>query len=57
MKTGSDESKMAATKPEVLLSRLLYNIATKLQRLHNYNVDIDEHKGINVITVQFRDKM
>ena len=32
--TGNAKSKMAAAKPEVLISQLLYQIATKFQRLH-----------------------
>jgi hypothetical protein len=34
--TGSRNSKMAATKPEVLISRLVYYIATRFQRLPPY---------------------
>ena len=32
--TGNDKSKMAATKPKILVSRLSYKIAAKFQRLH-----------------------
>ena len=32
--SGSQKSKMAARKPEILISQLVYNIAEKFQRRH-----------------------
>ena len=34
--TGNHKSKMAAAKPEVLISHLIYKIATKFQRLNTH---------------------
>ena len=33
--TGSEKFKMAAAKPDILVSRFLYKIANKFQRLPN----------------------
>ena len=40
--TVKDKSKMAAAKPEVHISQLLYKIATKFQRLHP-NSEVQQH--------------
>ena len=41
LETGSEKFKMAATKPEVPVSQLLYKIAKKFERLpYDFGVEI-----------------